>query len=373
MTYRNFIFSILSSIYSSTLGQKVTYNAIGDTSNLEVKQVQKLFENYIHSRPDSIYNNPYWSDSDKQNRGHFDILFGEFQPSLYMGFPIHVLSIKSQNDTYTIKAMFSSCNQDNKPYVLAIMNFIAKKENNEYKLFNFLNYGRERWNKKKIGLVTFFYPLYHQLDSIKANKLNAFSFDLCKNLNVTPTEYDYYFADDFDELQQLKGIDYYIGMGGEVKPTGRGGNYRAFCGGMGENYFHEPFHILLGSNFKCHLWASEGAATYFGGSRGQNLNWHLTKVNSYLKANKNVDLSKMLILKNLDEYTDFRYAIGGFIVKLVFDKGGWDLLKQFLNAGYSDNEYYLSIENYLGVSRNELNKYLREQITKEVTRKSTTR
>ena len=36
--------------------------------------------------------------------------------------------------------------------ILAIANFIAKKENNEYKLSNYLNYSCEKWNKKKIGL-----------------------------------------------------------------------------------------------------------------------------------------------------------------------------------------------------------------------------
>jgi hypothetical protein len=373
MTNRNFIIIIIIGLTNPAFAQKVTYNYLIDTANIEVKQVQRLFENYIHSRPDSIYNNPYWSDTDKQNKGHFDILFGEFQPSLYMGFPVHVLSIKSHNDIYEIKAMFSSCRQDNQPYVLAIMNYIAKKESNVYKLSNYLNYSRTLWTKQKIGLVTFYYPPYHQFDTLKANNLNDFSIRLCKNLNIDMVKYEYYLADDFDELQKLKGIDYYIGMGGEVKPTGRGGNYRAFCSGMGENYFHEPFHIFIGDNFKCHLWANEGAATYFGGSRGQDLIWHLIKVNDYLHLNKNIDLSDMLTLQTLDEYTDFRYAIGGFIVKLVFEKGGWTLLKQFLNSGNTDNEYYLSIEKCLGVKRKELNNYLRQEINNEVKKRSTTR
>lgn len=371
MTYKTLLFFISIFICSTTFGQKITYNNIVDTSNVEVKQVQKVFENYIHARPDSIYNNPYWSNSDKKNKGHFDILYGEFQPSLYMGFPIHVLSIKSKNGIFVIKAMFSSCDQEGQPYVLAIANFIVKKENNEYKLSNYLDYSREKWNKKNIGLVTFYYPLYHPFDSVKANNLNIFSGDFCKNLKISTTAYDYYLADDFDELQQLKGLDYYLGMGGEVKPTGKAGDYSAFCGGMGEGYFHEPIHILMGNNFKSHLWAGEGVATYFGGSRGQNLSWHLAKVNNYLNANKNVDLGNMLALRTLDEYTDYRYALGGFIVKLVFDKGGWNLLRQFLNAGSTDEEYYLSIQTCLGVGKSDLNKYLREQINREVTKKGT--
>jgi len=373
MTNRKLLTLIFIGLTISSFAQKVTYNYLIDTSNIEVKKVQKLFEDYIHSRPDSIYNNPFWSDTDKEIKGHFDILYGEFQPSLYMGFPIHILSIKSNNGVFEIKAMFSSCREDNKPYVLAIMNYIAKKDNNEYKLSNYLYESRAKWNKQKIGLITFYFPLYHQFDTLKANRLNDFSFELCKNLKIKPTEYEYYFSDEYDELQKLKGIDYCIGMGGESKPTGIGGNFRAFISGLGEDNFHEPFHILMGDNFKCHMWANEGAATYFGGSRGKDMIWHLSKVNEYLNSNENIDLNNLLTLRTLDEYTDFRYAIGGFVVQLVFEKGGWTLLRQFLNSGNTDNDYYLSIEKCLGVKRKDLNSFLRQEIKNEVNKKSTTR
>ena len=365
MNIRNILIFIFVGLTIPCIAQKITYNYLVDTTNIEIKQVQQLFENYIHSQPDSIYNNPFWSDYDKQNKGHFDILYGEFQPSLYMGFPIHVLSIKSQNGIYEIKSMFSSCSQDNQPYVLAIMNYIAKKKSNEFKLSNYLNYSKTKWNKQKIGLVTFYYPLYHQFDSIKANKLNHFSIELCKNLKISPVEYEYYFADDFDELQKLKGIDYYIGMGGEVKPTGRGGNGMVFCSGMGEAYFHEPFHVLVGSKYKSHLWVAEGMATYLGGSRGKPLNWHIKRVNSYLTSHKEIDLNNLLSLRTMDEYTDYRYVLGGLIAKKIFEKGGWDLIREFMNSGYSDKDYYNAIEKYIGVKRSDLNTYLRSQLKLE--------
>jgi hypothetical protein len=350
--------------------QKVTYNYIIDTSDVEVKKVKLVFENYIHSRPDSIYFNPYWSSIEKQSPYHFDILYGEFQPSLYMGFPIHVLSIKMHNEAYEIKAMFSACKTDGTPYVLCIANYYAVKEDGEFKLSNALYRNREKWAKSKIGLITFYYPYYHQFDSTKAEALNSFSINLCHNLDLDTIEYEYYFADDFDELQILKGLDYWLGMGGKVKPTGRGGNGRVFCSGLGENYFHEPFHVLSNvKKYKAHLWAAEGVATYLGGSRGKTIEWHICKVNNYLIIHQNIDLSKNLLqLRTLDEYTDFRYAIGGLIAKRVYEKGGWNYLKLLLNCGYSDDEYYYTIEKLLGIKRTMLNQYLRNEIKKECLR-----
>ncbi len=366
MSKRTLFLLIYFGVAISSFAQKVTYNYLVDTANIEIKQVQQLFENYIHSRPDSLYNNPYWCEADKHNKSHFDLLAEEFQPSLYMGFPVHVLSINSHHQVYTIKAMFSSCSQDAPPYVLAIVNYVAKKENTLYKLSNYLNESRTKWKQHTSGLITFYYPNYHTFDPLKADQLNNFALGFCKNLNIVPVEFEYYLADDFNELQSLKGIDYSLGMGGEVKPTGRASDGRVFCSGLGESYFHEPVHILLGDHYKCHLWANEGVATYFGGSRGHELAWHLVKVNNYLQSNTIVDLANLLTLQTLDEYTDFRYALGGFIVKRVFDKGGWPLLQQFLNAGTSDKDYYLSIETCLGVKRTDLNTYLRREIKAEV-------
>lgn len=164
---------ILCFTIQNCLAQNVTYNYLVDTSNIEDKQIQTLFENYIHSKPDSIYDNPYWADSEKDSNGYFDILSGQFQPSLNMGFPIQVLSIKSKEDTFQIKAMFSYCNEGT-PYVLAIANYYAFKENGEFKLHNALFINRKRWNKTKIGWVTFYYPHYEYFDSTKANELNDF-------------------------------------------------------------------------------------------------------------------------------------------------------------------------------------------------------
>ncbi len=358
----NILFLLLA--WSSCLfSQKVTYNHIVDSTNIETKKVMQLFENYLGSNPSDLKTSEHWNSSELKNHKKFDFLESEFEPSLYMGFPVHVLSIKSINGLFEIKAQFSYCKENGTPYILAIVNYYAKKENGEFKLHNALSINKTDWTCTNIGIVDFYYPKYHQFDIEKARKLNKFIHETCKNLDVDPKSFEYYMADDYDEIQSLKGIDYYLGMGGESKPRGKASDDKAYCGGLGENYFHEVFHVQIDESYpNKHFWVSEGLATFLGGSRGKDLKWHLKKLDDHLTKHPEINLNNILELVNLDEFTSYHYVIGGLIAKNIYEKGGWTMIKDFMNSGKTDNDYYGAIEKYLGIKQTELNEYLRKEI-----------
>ena len=353
----------LSSAYPIS-SQNITWQTYIDTSDAEIRNVIEVFTNYVHSSPDSLYDNPYWNESEKHEYTYFDFLEKEFQPSLFMGFPVHILSIKSKRGWYQIKAQFSYCGENGIPVVLCIVNYFARKDRNgDYKLWNALTLNRMNWEHTRSGYVDFYYPSYHRFDSLKAAKLNDFVIDICRNLDVEPFPFEYYMADDFDEIQQLRGIDYWMGMGGEIKPTGRSWYDKVYCSGMGENYFHEPYHILIDKYYpNKHYWISEGMATYLGGSRGRSMDWHIRRANNYLLEHPEINLNNMLELATIDQYTDYRYVLGGLICKNVYEKGGWEMIKDFMNSGKTDEDYYRAIEKYLGVKREDLDTYLRTEL-----------
>ncbi|MFK7750764.1 MAG: hypothetical protein AB8B65_20395 [Kordia sp.] len=347
----------------SAFGQKVTYNHVVDSTNAETKEVMNLFENYLASNPQNKTKNPFWNIEEQQNHKNFDFLESEFKPSLYMGFPVHILSIKFKNDICVIKAQFSYCKKDGSPYVLAIANYIAKKENGKFKLLNALTVNKQTWNCTTVGLVDFYYPKYHKFDYQKAQKLNDFISETCKNFGVKPKPFEYYLADDYDEIQVLKGLDYYIGMGGQSKPSGKATDDKVYCGGLGEYYPHEVFHVQIDEHFpNKHFWVSEGVATLLGGSRGKSLDWHIKRTNLYLQKHPAIDLNNMLKLTNLDSETSYHYVLGGLIAKKILDKGGWSLLKEFMSSGKTDEDYYNAIEKHLEINKSELNEYVREQL-----------
>lgn len=358
-----FFFLVLLLTCHSLFGQVVTYNHIADAEDSETQEVMTLFENYIASAPQENKANPYWNQEEQEKHKHYDFLESEFQPSLYMGFPVHVLSIQFNDRFCQIKAQFSYCQEDGSPYILATVNYHAKKENGKYKLYNALPYNRKFWKNRKVGLVDFYYPPYHEFNLDKANKLNDFIHEICSNFDVEPTPFEYYLADTYDEIQHLKGFDYYLGMGGTSKPSGKATDDKVYCGGLGEYYPHEVVHLQIDEHYpNKHFWITEGLATYLGGSRGQTLEWHLEKTGRYLKDHPEIDLNNMLELTNLDDETAYHYVLGGLIVKRVCEKGGWELLKDFMNSGTTDDNYYQAIERFLGVKRIQLNEYLREEL-----------
>jgi hypothetical protein len=70
----------------------------------------------------------------------------------------------------------------------------------------------------------------------------------------------------------------------------------------------------------------------------------------------------MLELKTLDQYTDYRYVLGGLIIKKAFEKGSYELVKKMLNAGKEDTDFYGAIEKYLGIKRQDLNTIIRQEL-----------
>ena len=202
--------------------------------------------------------NPFWNLEDQERSENYDFLEGEFDPSLYMGFPVHVLSIKFKEDISWIKAQFSYCKEDGSPYILAIVNYVARKENGHFKLYNSLTYNRREWAHTKVGIVDYYYPHYHKFDLSKAKKLNVFIYQICNQFGVQPKPFEYYLADHYDEIQELKGFDYYLGMGGGSKPSGKASDDKVYCGGLGEYYAHEVFHVQIDDHFPDkHTWVQK--------------------------------------------------------------------------------------------------------------------
>ena len=360
------IFFLIFTLSYISNAQNITYNHIIDSTNLETQKVMKLFEDYLASNPQNQEKSLFWNLQEQKEHKKYDFLESEFQPSLYMGFPVHVLSIKSKNGIYEIKAQFGVYQENGQPYVLAIANYFAKKENGNYRLYNALTFNKKQWLTTKVGLVDFYYPKYHKFNLEKAEKLNDFIKEVCKNFDVKPKPFEYYLADDFDEIQSLKGFDYYIGMGGEIKPSGKATDNKVYCGGLGEYYPHEVFHVLIDEKYpNNHYWVSEGMATFLGGSRGEDLDWHLKRTNDYLQNHPEINLNNLLELVNLDEFTSYHYSLGGLIAKKIYEKGGWTMVKEFMNSGKSDDDYYNAIEKYLGIKRSNLNTYLRKQLKVE--------
>lgn len=289
-----------------------------------------------------------------------------------MGYRPTVLSVKPKNEHYEIKTIFSDCTEQGYSNPLCVMNIYAKKENNEYKLFNALLVNRKNWKTKKAGSVTYYYPLEHSFDIEKATRMNDFIDSITNVFNLKVVQIDFYLANDFDEIQKLRGFDYYMGMGNAPKTTGRADilNKIVYSGGRSEYYPHEVVHIYINPIFpNAHNWFSEGIATYLGGSRGYSLQWHVDRTSKYLKDHPEIDLNNVLEYGNLDQYTHYAYVIGGLLCDMAYQNGGWELVKKLLDSGKTKDNFYDTIDNVLEINKKNLNEVLRRELKNRTSKK----
>lgn len=361
---KNFILLVTVLLSNILYSQKITYNHIIDSTDATTLEIKKVFEGYLKSNPSNQQENNYWNTYVQKEFKQFDFLEDEFNPSLYMGFPAHVLSIKSNDNTHEIKVQYSYCQENGSPYVLAIANYYLKPINGDLKLFNALTLNREKWIKNKVGLIEYFYPKEYNFSHKKALEANEFIYQITDIFKTEPIEFEYYLAEDFDEIQKLKGFDYYIGMGGKTIPSGKASINRIFCAGLGENYKHEIVHVQIDKHYpNKHYWVTEGLATFLSGSsRGKSNDWHQRKIYNYLKKHPEINLNNLTEYVNFDNYTDYHYALGSFLISKIYEKGGWELIMKAMESGKTDEEFYYFLEQALGVKRKNLDNYLRGEL-----------
>ncbi len=355
--------ALLFGITTNIFGQKITINSGVDTTDKDINAVITLWTNYLKSKPNknNITNSPYWADSEKKKYSKVDQLLNAINsdyPTYSMGNPT-ILYVKPKHDFFEIKTLFSWTDSLENVFVLCITSVYAQLENEQFKLFNALSLNSNKWKNKIFGSVTFHFPQSHHFDENKANKLLNSIHKLKKEWNLKTIPIDYYFADTYETILNLRGLDYSIVMGNKDKASGMADleTNTVFSGGLGENYFHEVVHIYLNRLFpKSPL--VEGLAVFYGGSMNHDLKWHLKRLNEYLNQHKEINLNNLEGFKYMNNFTNPSSTIQGLLCYLAFKKGGLDKLKKLM---YHD-DIYIAIEKEFGIKKNDLNEYLRKQI-----------
>ena len=257
--------------------------------------------------------------------------------------------------------------------VLCTMNVYAKKENGEFRLYNSLPIHIRDWKLQKAGNIQYYFPASHVFNPTLADSMNIF-IDALKAKFEIDTTYTiaFYFADDWDVIQQAKGLDYYAGMGNVPKVQGRqnGGNKMVFSGAGNEWYPHELVHIYLYPEFPKAGFFHEGIASLLGGHSGKPLEWHYKRMDAYLTDHPEINLDSLMNFYYMDNITNPKHVFSGLLCQLALKSGGMDKLKQLLTYGethQNDSYYetvYNAIEKVLGIKQENLNEIIRQELKK---------
>ena len=370
---RILIIVLISFPIFTSFGQSVIVNYDIDTNVFKVSEPLNLWLDFLNTKDDSL-GSKFWNSQEVKKYGktsYFliekELQFGMDNYLKLLSYSdIKVLSIKKIEDYFKITSIMEFKPKEKASNVNYIFHVYAGMENGKLKLFNPLEINtRLNFKSTTIGYIKYHYPKFHIFNYKLAKKQSDYLFELSNKFKVGIDTVDYYFANTNTDLLKVRGFDFLIGNSGEEIPSGKADpkNRIVYASGTGEYYPHELIHFLLNPQFpNCHLWINEGVATYFGMSRGKELDWHLRKLNKHLLEHPEINLDNMLELKTLDQWTEYRYVLGGWVIKKVFEKGSYELVKKMMNAGKGNADFYCAIEEYLGINRKDLNNVIRQEL-----------
>lgn len=357
---------LITLLFLSTLtAQSQIYLNWGvDTTGTETRKALSFYNSYVaafkHKKIPEM--SAYWPATELQQRNVPDqLMYGINMDPLYsQAYALTILYVKPTDKYVQIKTQYTYTDSLKHVATLCITNHYVAFNNDKKPYFiSPLTMNSAIWNKKKVRNITFYYPPYHQFNQAKADSLCNRLIKLEKDWSLSPVQVRYYLADTYDELNMLRGFDYSILMGNKDKPSGMSDDKdnQVFCGGLGENYFHEVAHLYLN-----HLYPNsplnEGLVVSMAGSMGHPVNWHLKRVNEYLEHHPEADLNKLDDFWYTDPYTNPGGAIQGMICSIVYLKDGVPGLKRLMHYTTLNDVF----EKEFHVHAGQWNAYLRKNI-----------
>ncbi|MBD0851961.1 hypothetical protein [Maribacter arenosus] len=347
------------------------------------KQIIELWKSYLLEGKFQDDRSPYWSFDDMKIPDEYLWAVGvqnlnsrkyKVQCKIIGVFP-------AENDFYALKSAFTHIDDNGEIHLDTITSVYAKKFNDKYLLISSAEYFKSVLEHHKIGNINYYVHPFHKFDIEKAKKMNDFNVFMAKEFDMEPIEFDYFVANNARDIVDIWGYEYMKRM---YIPNQTGGvasvqNKLIYSGNNSEYYPHELVHLytfdLVPKDY--HFWIGEGIATFYGGSGGYSLDWHLEKLRIFLESKPNFDLSDIdkldTVIPNGEHKTDFRYVIGGFLMKEIYENYGVEGLlealqieggnvEEFHKSGGSNDAFFDFLNKKLGIERNEFDAYIKTEL-----------
>jgi hypothetical protein len=337
-----------------------------DTTNTEIMEVYKLWRSHLSNHPEKIYDNPFWSEQQKNKWEDYDISRRwTYGYEVSNGMKIHdmfkmkprVLSIEKHDSLYAIQTLYAPDNLENWQEIYSIQRVYAGLENGQWKLNSALPILTKNWNRVAIGNLIYVYPPTYQFDRNKAQDSAQFVESLQKEFNLSGKEpITYYLGRNYDEMAKISGLDYaWDGNDGRGYPKNR----QVFVGTGSESYPHELVHAVF-NDFELHSMISEGLATFYGGIGQTSFEELVKKVAEEVEADSTLTFDKAISGRQISAQNF--YVGGAILLKAADDKGGVEAMIEFLNMSSSKEGIYEALEKVLSVTKEQANEFWRNKI-----------
>lgn len=339
-----------------------------DTTNNEIKEIVRLWTNYLNSEPDKISDNPYWNEEEKLKYNDFDFS----RRSLYQ-FPSHqllrnfkpkILSIEKEGNYYGIRTIYSADGLEGeyrKSNPWAIQKIYAVRENNQWRLKNSLPIITDHWSRTTIGKITFIYSPNHKLNENLARKANEFCKQVTDEFKFPDWEpFDYYITQSGDELGRLLNFDFFA----SGYTTGIGLNeQRILLSGFGSEYYPHEFIHLIVPKFERHGLIEEGFATWKGGQASKSFEESAVLFATELSKNDTVSFLNVLNKNWGWQYAAF-YTTGAILCNSAYKKGGINMVNELLKIPNDSEKLIENLSLLFDVEKKDFDDFWRNETLK---------
>lgn len=355
-------------IHSDSLNIKVTLNNnLKNRLTEEEAMVIGIWEKYLNTRDTFYYMDSHlWSYQEKLTHKlpDFEIhsicyrtrKFSEYKPS--------ILSIQKIDSAYILKTLFAR-SDTNGVDILAIYNVVAAKESHGFVFHRYSEFFKKEWKVSSLKTITFYYDSGHSFNESLAKRSDAFNIEIAEKFKAEPLDLRYYLYKNTEERLRAKGYDYDVNMFETIQTSAEVDLYNniIYASNGTEFYPHEIVHFYTNAKYgsTIHIFFDEGIATLLGG----NINTYredLLTLKKFTNDNPLFDFGNLAHLKKSIGSTNCRYTVGALLCQLILEQGGWESLEYAFKSGKNDHDLYTAIEKTLGVPKEDINRYVREQI-----------
>jgi hypothetical protein len=196
------------------------------------------------------------------------------------------------------------------------------------------------WKIIKYRNIKYHIPKGRHLNISDAKKSDSFNRKISKLLNIPIISFDYYSCKNREQVYRILGYHFIQDMYLTNNKFGLTNSYskQIFATNYIEFYAHEICHLylnkLIDSTQICSSIIEEGAATFFGGSVGYSIEHHLKNLSIYISNHRNFSFENLLKRGEvmINNETNLSKALGGLMVKIVWERKGLSGLKKLLST-----------------------------------------
>ena len=333
------------------------------------QQLITLWQNYITDGNFQDKNSPYWSFENMKvpDENFWAIGINTLKERDYKVQCKIIGIFEVENGYWSLISSFSHVDAFGEAHLDVISSVYAKKIDGKYLLISSAEYLKTVFEHHKVGAITYYVHPFHNFKLEEALQMNTFNEDMAKTFSIEPLEFDYFAASNARDISRTWGYEY---MNRMYNASGKGGvaswqNMIVYSGNNSSYYPHEVVHLYTYHVVPKdpHFWVGEGIATFYAGTSTYSFNGHMLKLKAFLAEHPYYDLSDISKLNktipNGEHKSDFRYVIGGLLMKNIYEKEGVKGLVESLKYGTTDDDFYQLMEDKLQVTKANFDAYIK--------------